>query len=61
MNNIQKHGHSSRPLVLRNAMDRFFNESFWDPFASFFDMPNAVSFKADTAIDLSETEKEIIA
>lgn len=60
MNNIQKHSDSSGPLALRNAMDRLFNESFWDPFGSFFNMSDGLLSRVNRDIDLSETDKEII-
>jgi HSP20 family protein len=63
---IIKHGqHGDRhPMSLRDAMNRFFEESFWDPFGHLAEWPSfnrmgAVMHRYMPSIDVSEDEKEM--
>jgi len=56
----------NKPVTLRDAMNRLFDESFWDPFDMFGDrslFPNTFQGRITTQfipnIDISETDKEV--
>jgi HSP20 family protein len=60
---IIKHssGGEERPLTLRDAMNRLFEESFWDPFGhmSVFQPFSGAVQKFAPSVDISEDEKEM--
>lgn len=61
---VQK-GQNEHPLMLRDAMSRLFDESFWYPFGSYFGDPffsekeTLLTKGSFHAIDLSETDEAI--
>lgn len=48
-----------QPVSLRDAMNRLFDESFWDPFPSLWGGERLMSRQFVPDMDVSETEKEI--
>jgi HSP20 family protein len=57
-------GHKDRhPMTLRQAMQRMFDESFWDPFGMLGDtFPRSMELASQfmPTIDVAETEKELL-